>query len=83
MLTLCVFVSLAHELSCMVIQELALEAPLASSSSSRDEVFESLCCCVCEILEKHSILFNGMLNRFEVSNYRVFTSIANELFEVT
>jgi len=71
----------AHELCCMVIQELALENPVPSSE--RDEVFEALCCCVCEILDKHSILFNGMLRRFEVTDFRVFSCIANELFEVS
>ncbi|CAL8113479.1 unnamed protein product [Orchesella dallaii] len=70
-----------YELCCMVIQELVLENPV--SQSLRDDVFESLCCCVCEILDKHSILFNGMLRRFEVTDYRVFYTIANELFEVS
>ncbi|CAL8071598.1 unnamed protein product [Orchesella dallaii] len=71
----------AYELCCMVIQELVLENPV--SQSLRDDVFDSICCCVCEILDKHSILFNGMLRRFEVTDYRVFSSIANELFEVS
>jgi len=65
----------------MVIQELVLGNLVPQSA--RDDVFEALSCCVCEILEKHSILFNGMLRRFEVTDYRVFSSIANELFEVT
>ncbi|ODN06189.1 Induced myeloid leukemia cell differentiation protein Mcl-1 [Orchesella cincta] len=69
----------AYELCCMVIQELVLENPVPQSA--RDHVFDALCCCVCEILDKHVILFNGMLRRFEVTDYGVFASIANELFE--
>lgn len=72
--------TIAHELCCSVIQQLVLESPVPASS--KDEVFEALCSCVCEILEKHAILFGGMLRRFEVTDYRVFASIANELFEV-
>jgi len=71
---------LGQQLSYLIIQDLALRKTIPSSL--KDEVYESLRCCVCEILEKHSILFHGMVRRFEVNRYHIFSTVADELFEV-
>ncbi|CAG7816681.1 unnamed protein product [Allacma fusca] len=67
------------QLSYLVVQELALERCIPSSA--RDEVYESLCNSVYEILDKHLVVFNGMINRIQVTNYFMFSTVANELFE--
>ena len=74
-------ISVGEELSNQVIQKLALNIDVPRIQ--KDDVYDSLCYCVTQILTKHEILFNGMVNRVDVNEYIVFSSIANELFEVS
>jgi len=69
-----------QQLSLLLIQELSLQKSI--SGSYKDDVYESLASCICDMLLKHSILFNGMVRRCHVSHYHIFTCIANEIFEV-
>jgi len=68
------------QLAQLVIQEVALQKRIPSNQQ-RDIVLQALCSCVRDILRKHEILFNGMVNRIEVHHYTEFASVANELFE--
>lgn len=78
---ICVFIyDTGHQLCYLVIQELAMNRK--APAQLRDDVFLSICHCVSEILEKHAVLFRGMVNRVDVSYYQMFASIAHELFEV-
>lgn len=66
-------------MSLLLIQELSLQNPIPASY--KDDVYESLASCICDMLVKHSILFNGMVRRCHVTHYRTFCCIANEIFE--
>jgi hypothetical protein len=68
------------ELSYYLIQELSIGNLVASHV--KDDVYLSLTSCICDMLVKHSILFNGMIRRCHVTYYHVFNCIANEIFEV-
>lgn len=75
------FLLLGQQLSHLLIQELSLQNRIPSSY--KDDVYESLASCVCDMLVKHSILFHGMVRRCQVTNYHIFCCIANEIFEVS
>jgi len=75
-----VFVFIGLELSYYLIQELSLGNQVGSKV--KDDVYMSLTSCICDMLVKHSILFNGMIRRCQVTHYHVFDCIANEIFEV-
>ena len=72
---------LGQQLAYLIIQELGLNRRIRSGHG--DQVFESLYSCVSEILDKHTLLFNGMTRRIEVTHYSMFASVADELFEVS
>jgi len=62
-----------------VIQEVGFQKKCPADQT--DIVLQTLCSCVKDILQKHVILFNGMVNRIDVHHYHEFTCVANELFE--
>ena len=69
------------ELSCLIIEDLALENPI--SSSYRDDIYSALRHSVSDLMRKHAIFFNGLITRIGVTNSYMFSSVANELFEAS
>ncbi|CAG7734037.1 unnamed protein product [Allacma fusca] len=68
------------QLTYLLLQDLGLSQSIPSDL--KDEAYQSLSHAVTLMMVRQSTLLNGMVNRLKLMDYRLFPSLADEIFEL-